>query len=110
MPLSRLQSTILKLLATHRDPESYVAGSAFLTRTGNRISGDIDIFHDREERVGDAADRDSEALRAGGLAVRWQRREPTFYQAIISDAEERDRKSTRLNSSHIPLSRMPSSA
>ena len=29
---------------------------------------------------------------------------------IPSDREEEDRKSTRLNSSHIPLSRMPSSA
>ena len=28
----------------------------------------------------------------------------------ISGAKEKDRKSTRLNSSHIPLSRMPSSA
>ena len=29
---------------------------------------------------------------------------------VISVAAELDRKSTRLNSSHIPLSRMPSSA
>ena len=28
----------------------------------------------------------------------------------ISDMKKADRKSTRLNSSHIPLSRMPSSA
>ena len=28
----------------------------------------------------------------------------------VTKAIERDRKSTRLNSSHIPLSRMPSSA
>ena len=34
----------------------------------------------------------------------WSRK-PAKYQL-----EERDRKSTRLNSSHIPLSRMPSSA
>ena len=29
---------------------------------------------------------------------------------LLADIEEKDRKSTRLNSSHIPLSRMPSSA
>ena len=29
---------------------------------------------------------------------------------VVTDAGELDRKSTRLNSSHIPLSRMPSSA
>ena len=33
----------------------------------------------------------------------------SFYNKIISDSGI-DRKSTRLNSSHIPLSRMPSSA
>ena len=34
----------------------------------------------------------------------------TEYYALYWDAESKDRKSTRLNSSHIPLSRMPSSA
>ena len=33
----------------------------------------------------------------------------TLYRAITGD-QHLDRKSTRLNSSHIPLSRMPSSA
>ena len=34
-----------------------------------------------------------------------------FNQQILEQlAQNRDRKSTRLNSSHIPLSRMPSSA
>ena len=32
----------------------------------------------------------------------------SFYRSILE--QDRDRKSTRLNSSHIPLSRMPSSA
>lgn len=32
MPLTRLQSDILRLHASHRDPESYVAGSTPLTR------------------------------------------------------------------------------
>ena len=33
-----------------------------------------------------------------------------LYPVAEVEAYERDRKSTRLNSSHIPLSRMPSSA
>ena len=33
-----------------------------------------------------------------------------FFERDPSDADAEDRKSTRLNSSHIPLSRMPSSA
>jgi hypothetical protein len=46
VPLSKLQSGILLLLAAHRDPASYVAGSTYLTRSGPRISGDIDIFQE----------------------------------------------------------------
>ena len=34
---------------------------------------------------------------------------PSYYQSGL-DGIQADRKSTRLNSSHIPLSRMPSSA
>jgi hypothetical protein len=92
VPLSSLQTRILRLLATHRDPESYVAGSTYLTRGGNRFSADIDIFHDREDRVARAADDDARTLEAEGLAVAWQRKEPLFYQAIVSDKAE----STRL--------------
>ena len=88
VPLSKLQGEILRLLAAHRDPESYVAGSAYLTRQGARFSGDIDIFHDREDRVARAAEDDVAALRAAGLDVDWQRREPVFYQALVSRAGE----------------------
>ena len=89
VPLSKLQSEILVLLSAHRDPESYVAGSTFLTRSGSRISGDIDIFHDREERVARAAEDDGSALQDAGLQVHWRRRrEATFFQALISDGKE----------------------
>ena len=55
MPLSKIQTDILRLLAAHRDPESYVAGAAPLNRDAPRVFGDIDMFHDREERVAAAA-------------------------------------------------------
>jgi hypothetical protein len=84
VPLSKLQSEILLLLAAQRDPESYIAGSTYLARSGPRISADIDIFHDREERVAQAAEQDAAALQDAGLRVHWQRREPTFFQALIS--------------------------
>jgi hypothetical protein len=92
VPLSKLQSDILRLLAAHRDPESYVAGSAWLTRDGSRFSADIDIFHDREERVARAGQEDVAVLEATGLTAEWRRREPAFYQAVVS----RDGESTRL--------------
>jgi hypothetical protein len=88
VPLSKLQSEILLLLAAYRDPESYVAGSTYLLRSGSRISGDIDIFHDREERVARAAGEDAAVLQNAGLHVRWQRREPTFFQALVSRLNE----------------------
>ena len=61
MPLSKIQTEILGLLAAHRDPESYVAGASPLNRDAPRISGDIDVFHDREERVAAAALNDAQA-------------------------------------------------
>jgi len=62
VPLTKLQVGILRLLAAHRDPESYVAGSTPLNRGAGRSSDDIDIFHDREERVTRAAEEDSAML------------------------------------------------
>lgn len=87
MSLTKLQSKILRLLALHRDPESYVAGSTPLNLNILRDSGDIDIFHDREERVGLAAAEDTRALEAEGLCVAWLRREPMIYTAEVHDAE-----------------------
>jgi len=89
MPLSRLQSQILRLLAAYRDPESYVAGSTPLNRGGLRSSDDIDIFHDREERVARAAGEDSAILQAEGLEVTWLRREPAIYTAEVRSGDER---------------------
>jgi hypothetical protein len=88
MPLTKIQSDILGLLAAHRDPESYIAGSAYLTRGGPRFSGDIDIFHDREDRVAVAGEGDAAVLRSAGFDVEWRRREPSFYQAIVTRSGE----------------------
>jgi hypothetical protein len=65
MPLSKLQTDILRVLASQRDPESYVAGGAALNRSGGRYSQDIEIFHDREELVASAARTDCKILRTG---------------------------------------------
>jgi hypothetical protein len=92
VPLSKLQSDILRTLAAHRNPESYVAGSTPLHRDGPRFSGDIDIFHDREERVALAAAEDAATLKAAGFTVEWLRREPGIYVASVV----RDGESTKL--------------
>jgi hypothetical protein len=51
VPLSSLQVEALQVLADARDPESYVAGSTPLNLLSPRYCADIDIFHDRAERI-----------------------------------------------------------
>jgi hypothetical protein len=89
VPLTKFQSRILRLLATHRDPESYVAGSVPLNQNRPRFSEDIDIFHDREERVATAAEKDAAGLQAEGFEIVWLRREPTIYTAEVRGDNER---------------------
>ena len=73
MPLSKTQTDVLRLLAAHRDPESYVGGAIPLNRAGPRFSDDIDVFHDRQERVTQAALVDAEILEGAGYKVEWLR-------------------------------------
>jgi len=90
--LSKLQKDILKVLASHRDSESYVAGAARLNRNAPRYSDDLDVFHDREERVAIAALDDAQSLEAAGYQVIWLRRLPSIYAAEVN----RGTDSTRL--------------
>ena len=92
VPLSRIQSDILHLLASRRDPESYVGGSTPLNRSTARYSTDIDIFHDREERVTEAAALDAEVLISNGYVLQWIRK-GTLIQSV---AVSRDGEDTRL--------------
>ena len=92
VPLTKIQSDILRLLAANRDPESYVARSTPLTRDTARLSGDIDIFHDREERVGQAAAQDIALLEEHGYTVKWQRPGPGVYTVLA----EREGAATKL--------------
>jgi hypothetical protein len=92
VPLSKIQIEVLRLLASRRDPESYVAGSTPLNRDAPRYSGDIDIFHDREDRVARAAEADAAVLQAHGYTLRWERRAPTIYTVLA----ERSAEATKL--------------
>ena len=92
MPLSKIQTEILRVIAEQRDPESYVAGATPLNVSAARFSSDVDLFHDREEQVAAAAERDSEALRAAGYKITWLRREPAIQTAEITKGGD----STRL--------------
>ena len=88
MPLSELQHEILLLLAELRNPDSYVAGASALNHDSPRFSEDIDIFHDREEKVADAARADTQFLAGHGFGIRWLRREPGLHAAILQKGNE----------------------
>ena len=69
MPLTKLQSHVLRILADHRSPESFVAGGIVLNREGPRFSGDIDIFNDVAAKLESIVANDMEVLRQAGLTV-----------------------------------------
>jgi hypothetical protein len=92
VPLSKIQIEVLRVLASHRDPESYIAGATPLNRGAQRYSADIDVFHDREERVASAALNDARVLTAAGYAVSWLRQLPLVYTAEVTHEDA----STRL--------------
>jgi hypothetical protein len=92
VPLSNIQIDVLRLLAAHRDPESYVADATPLNRNTARYFDDIDVFHDREERVATAALHDVKVLEAAGYRVTWLRQLPLLYTIEVTH----DDASTRL--------------
>lgn len=56
-------------LAANRSETSYVAGGIVLNRDWPRVSDDIDVFHDTDEEIGAAAQKDFETLRSAGFDV-----------------------------------------
>lgn len=71
VPLSNLQSHLLRILAGQRSPNSYVAGGIPLNLDGPRISDDIDIFHDKEDRLAAIAESDASILTESGYELTW---------------------------------------
>jgi hypothetical protein len=69
-----------------------VAGASALNRRAPRFSSDIDIFHDREEMVAQAAEMDFALLAELGYTATWLRREPGLHAASVF----RDGDATRL--------------
>ncbi len=88
VPLTKLQSHALGVLAAGRSPDSYVAGGVAINREGPRYSGDIDIFHDSESRLAAAASADAEALTGAGLKLTWGRIQSGKRQAQIEGLGE----------------------
>lgn len=89
VPLTKLQSHVLRLLAAQRDLNSYVAGGIALNREGPRYSRDVDLFHDSEERLEVAADTDADILTRAGLGFVWTHILTGKREAEVEGLEDR---------------------
>ena len=87
MALTPFQRQVCRLLAGVRAAAGagYMAGEASLNEVlgGERVSRDLDLFHDSEEAVGSAWDADRQILEARGYAVRVVRERPSFVEAEV---------------------------
>ena len=84
MPLDLFQKSIFKLLASTRS-EGYVAGASVINRLDSslRYSQDIDIFHDRADKVASSALADEAVLRSDGFKIEWELQQPSFFRGIV---------------------------
>ena len=88
MPLTKLQSHVLRVLAAGRSPDSYTAGGVAINREGPSFSGDVDIFQDSENRLAAAADADAKALTGAGLKLTWGKIQSGKRQAEVAGLGE----------------------
>lgn len=92
MALTTLQRTICRLIARHRmsSGESYVAGGAALNELAfaDRLSHDIDLFHDTEAALEATWLADRDLLTTAGFSVRVLRERPGLVEAEVADAAD----------------------
>ena len=93
MPISKIQSEVLKAIAANRNPENYLAGATVLHRSENspRFSQDLDLFHDIEAAVAESSEVDARTLLELEYDLEWLLRTPTFCRVLVSKGEERIR-------------------
>jgi len=91
VPITPFQSRVLRLLASHRTEDSYLAGATILhlSPTSRRFSADLDYFHDSVERVASAFAEDRAALEAAGCRVEIATAQPGYISATITDGPDR---------------------
>ena len=71
MPLTAFQKDVLQVIAANRSEESHFAGGLVLNAADDsaRYSDDFDIFHEAEEEVAAASERDCATLEMNGFTV-----------------------------------------
>src|SRR5437867_8002828 len=95
MVLTRLQRDVCRLLAENRiaSGESYVAGGAALNEllSAQRISRDVDLFHDSDEALAASWLADRALLESHGFQVSVVRERPTLVEAEVGQGNDRVR-------------------
>jgi predicted nucleotidyltransferase component of viral defense system len=86
MPLSSLQKEIVQTLAKNRSEESHLAGGSALHFSPNsiRYSNDLDYFHDSENAVAEAFEKDRKTLESVKFAVTVELHQPGFIRAVVT--------------------------
>ena len=87
MALTPFQRDVCRLLADRRraSGESYIAGGVALTEAlaAQRVSRDLDIFHDTADAVSASWDADRQLLESAGYTVQARRERPGFVEAAV---------------------------
>lgn len=89
MPLGPFEQEILRVLATNRNPDSYVAGATVLNQSPDspRASQDIDLFHDTVEALRVSVEVDLASLMRAGFEATLVTQHDTFCRARIQRGE-----------------------
>ena len=92
MALTRFQQTICHLIADNRlsQGESYVAGGVALNllTKANRISRDIDLFHDSTEALQATWKADRKLLESHGYTLNMIHERPAYVEASVVKGED----------------------
>lgn len=92
MALTGYQRRLCRLLADSRRASgaSYVAGGVALTEAlaAQRVSRDLDIFHDTAEAVASSWDADRALLLSAGYTIDVRRERPGFIEAAVTSGRE----------------------
>lgn len=84
MPIDPIQAGILRILAGHRNPDSYVAGGIISAIEGERYSTDINIFQSSPDNTLSAYMLDREVLEKHGFHVHpIVQPRPGFCRAVV---------------------------
>ena len=83
MALTAIQRQVAKVLQPFRTEQSYVAGGAALNQDWPRLSDDMDIFHDRRNRLPTMTKPEIAALRDAGFTVEITVEDNLVVEAIV---------------------------